>query len=1682
MATVATGHVRRSAGMLAVALTFATVGVAAQEGGLFQPLEPLVVDSSDGQGVQELRSTTRVPTRGGETVRHREVRVDFARLAAVKEALESGQPAALNLNLFDDVLLKAVDLRLAPTASGGYSLSGRLEGVLFGTAVLVVNGEIVSGSIRSATGTYTIDAASGVCHIREVDPSTLPPLGEPLRPIQSAMNPGGIRSRRPPSPTAAAADEADENGSVADVLVVFTPAVTAAKGGILPAIAEIEMFVAETNQAYVDSGVDQQIFLTRAVEVDYIEAGNSGLDLARLRIPDDGHLDIVHELRDKTGSDLVHLITETGTVCGIAYLMFDPAPWFRGWGFGLTIRNCGGRVVAHELGHNMGLRHDRHVDSGNTPYPYSHGYVNQAAFEEGADVSARWRTIMAYNDQCSDAGFNCPAILRFSNPDQEYEGDQLGIAEGGDAADARRSLNDTREVVAGFRAAGPDLDPGLLLLQREWQPGQTVTLFGVVTNQGRIESTETTGKFYRSQDPVIDTDDVEVASFDVSALGAKESAEPIYIGNAPQAGGYYYGLCVDPVADETDTENCSDGTYVTVGPTVSAADAETVEGQTLSFSVSLSEARDTPVDVQWELVRETAVAGIDFADVSGTVTIPAEQTLATVAVETIADDVPEANDTFTIRLVDTAPAPPAGVVLSADGAQAIGTIRNDDGDVKFADSHLRNAVLSALNKPPDGDFTVEELATLRELNASGTAEDEVDDLTGLEAATGLRTLRLFDNSVADLAPLGHLGDLKELYLDRNGFGNLDALVPLKGLTTLSLTGNRIDDFSPLEGLTALNRLWLDETGMLDLAPLAGLTALALLNLRCASRNDFEGRADCESRSITDISPLVGLTNLTNLDLNFNNVVDISPLAGLTRLNYLDLWGNEIEDLEPLRGLGGLFWMDLDDNEISDIAPLAGLTGLNALHLNGNRVQDLAPLSELGALDTLGLNGNGLVDIAHLAGLTRLRYLWLGENEISDIAPLASLDQLELLDLGRNDLVNIATLADLFRLRELHLQNNRIRNISSLADLRRLRYLDLSNNDIRDIETLVSNGRLRDGDTVHIQGNPLDEDSISVHVPALLERDVVLTYIGVSVAAGSALEGNDLEFVVRVTPAAEENVSVNWTASPGTATQGDDYPSGQSDTVSIAAGETEAMFTVPTSEDAQREPHETIKIYLTEAAFPDGVGLAGAVEEDGNDDRATALGLIVDPDGPREDVPLFASAGDEIRQGFLRVINRRGPNVAHVVALDGAGNRRTTTLEMDAGETVHFNSNDLENGNIGKGLSRGIGEGDADWRLELSGNDVDVLTYMRTNDGFLTSLHDVVPAGTDGYDVPIFNPGRNTNQESLLRLINPGDADAVVTITGIDDQGAASSGDASLTLASGTSRTISAADLEDGTDLDGALGSGTGKWRLLVASEAPILVSSLMQTPTDHLTNLSTRPDNKVTAGEATRHHVHVFPSAADPDARQGFVRVVNRGAAGSLEIKAYDDTDVDYAPVTLALGANRTVHLNSADLEAGSANKGLDVGVGAGEGNWRLEFTGTLDVDVLAYIRRTEDGFLTSMHDTVPLTDGVYRVPIFNPGSNRNQVSELLMVNAGEDAAAVTITGVDDGGRAANAPVTLSIAAGKVRRVTAQELESGGGDMGGALGDGRGKWRLEVRSDEPLYVLNLLQSPTGHLTNLSTMP
>ena len=229
-----------------------------------------------------------------------------------------------------------------------------------------------------------------------------------------------------------------------------------------------------------------------------------------------------------------------------------------------------------------------------------------------------------------------------------------------------------------------------------------------------------------------------------------------------------------------------------------------------------------------------------------------------------------------------------------------------------------------------------------------------------------------------------------------------------------------------------------------------------------------------------------------------------------------------------------------------------------------------------------------------------------------------------------------------------------------------------------------------------------------------------------------------------------------------------------------------------------------------------------------------------------------------------------------------------------------------------------------------------------------------------------------------------------------------------------------------------------------------------------------------------------FVTAASNSEQQGFVRIANRtGRAGTVRFHAVDDTGEYRGPVELSLDPYEAVHFNSDDPESGNPSKGLSGGVGEGFGNWRLELTTRLEIDARAYIR-TVDGFLTSIHEVAAeaeTTQGMavrYHVPFFNPASSGAQRSRLRLINPGVEAAEIVIDGQDDHGQPApRGDVRLTLAGGAAHTLTARELEEGGEGIDGRLGDGIGRWRLTVSAGQPILVMSLMQSATGHLTNLS---
>ena len=117
------------------------------------------------------------------------------------------------------------------------------------------------------------------------------------------------------------------------------------------------------------------------------------------------------------------------------------------------------------------------------------------------------------------------------------------------------------------RAPQPDLVVGSPSVNESAPAaGAPLTLSATVENAGAGESEATTLRYYRSPNATITTSDAQEGTDDVGVLSASATSEESISLTAPSSPGvYYYGACVEAVADESDTtNNCSTSVRVTV--------------------------------------------------------------------------------------------------------------------------------------------------------------------------------------------------------------------------------------------------------------------------------------------------------------------------------------------------------------------------------------------------------------------------------------------------------------------------------------------------------------------------------------------------------------------------------------------------------------------------------------------------------------------------------------------------------------------------------------------------------------------------------------------------------------------------------------------------------------------------------------------------------------------------------------------------------------------------------------------------------------------------------------------------------------------------------------------------------------------------------------------------------------
>lgn len=171
-----------------------------------------------------------------------------------------------------------------------------------------------------------------------------------------------------------------------------------------------------------------------------------------------------------------------------------------------------------------------------------------------------------------------------------------------------------------------------------------------------------------------------------------------------------------------------------------------------------------------------------------------------------------------------------GSFVKAAGSDVI---RNDETGIP--DKALYQMILKALDKTPDSTFTEEEAQKVewlsQELNSfwpddrDRKEEDQVVSLQGIEKLTNLRAFATGRSKITDLKPLEHLKNLTGLSL-RYCF-SLTSIEGIRNCTQLIALDlpSTLTDISPVEGMTELTSFVIIDSDISTLPDLTKLTKL-----------------------------------------------------------------------------------------------------------------------------------------------------------------------------------------------------------------------------------------------------------------------------------------------------------------------------------------------------------------------------------------------------------------------------------------------------------------------------------------------------------------------------------------------------------------------------------------------------------------------------------------------------------------------------------------------------------------------------------------------------------------------------------------------------------------------------------------------------------------------------------------
>ncbi len=254
---------------------------------------------------------------------------------------------------------------------------------------------------------------------------------------------------------------------------------------------------------------------------------------------------------------------------------------------------------------------------------------------------------------------------------------------------------------------------------------------------------------------------------------------------------------------------------------------------------------------------------------------------------------------------------------------------------------------------------VEKLEKLETLEVSS---NKLESIPSFKADSKLVNLSLSSNKLKKLEL--NLNNLKSLYADGNEIAEIAVTAPV--LKTLNLTDNKLATLDGLKDLTTVETLDLSGNNSIsDLTPIAGMTKLTGLGLTFTDKNP--------ATKLVSIKALEGMTELETLTISYTGIKDITPLAGLTKLTSLTLNNSGLTSTAALEKLSKLTTIDLSANKITDVSGLKNKKELTSLNLSDNMIKDVSDLKGAFTVDkitTLNFKDNMITDWKPLEAYTK----------------------------------------------------------------------------------------------------------------------------------------------------------------------------------------------------------------------------------------------------------------------------------------------------------------------------------------------------------------------------------------------------------------------------------------------------------------------------------------------------------------------------------------------------------------------------------------------------------------------------------------------------------------------------------------------------------------------------------------